>query len=177
MNMESSVSQGSSPSKSDGRRRGSGWLRLARFAPGPLALAGFFLPWAEGPGALAGTSFSGFALVGFAGRLQALDLSATEGGTLWMARLAILGLAIAATWQTLLSPAHRAHAGYRLSGWYLVGAAAVLLAIGLGRSGLVIPPPGLALISIAAVVFIASVMYELRTPVGEELDERAPVRG
>ena len=123
---------------------------------GPLALAGFFLPWAEGPGFLAGHTFSGFTLVGFAGRLHALDLGTAGSGALLAARLAILGVAVAAAWQTVLAPAHRAHAGYALSGWYLVAATLALLAIGLARSGVQLPPGGLAALSAAAALYVAA---------------------
>ena len=51
----------------------------ARLVVGPLALAGFLLPWAHGPGILAANEFTGFTLVGFAGRLQQLNLSLTLG--------------------------------------------------------------------------------------------------
>ena len=155
MNAVSSGSPASSPSKSDAAplRRWLGWLRLAA---GPLALAGFFLPWAHGPGAFAATEFTGFTLVGFAGRLQALDLSVLQGGVLWAARLVILGVAIAGTWQTLLAPGHRTHFAYPVSGWYLAVAAGVLSFAGLARSGLELPPLGLALVVAGGVCFLAS---------------------
>jgi hypothetical protein len=129
-------------------------LWWSRLAVGPLALCGFFLPWAHGPGVLAETEFSGFTLVGFAGRLQALDLTLAEGSMLWVVRLAILGVAIAGSWQLLLSPVHRRHPGYAVSGWYLVAIAVVCLGVGMARAGLGVPPSGLALIFLAAVVFI-----------------------
>ena len=97
MNAASSVSPASSPSISSvapWRRRAA----LLRLGVGPLAIAGFFLPWAHGPGPFAANEFTGFALVGFAGRLQALDLSVAQGGLLWAFRLGILGVAIAGTW-------------------------------------------------------------------------------
>ena len=127
----------------------------ARLAVGPLAIAGFFLPWAHGPGALAATGFTGLTLVGFAGRLQALDLSLAVGGGLWLARLAILGVLIAGAWQTLLAPMHRWHLGYSASGWYLAGFGVVASVAGLARSGLVLPPLGLGLVIGAAVLFFA----------------------
>ena len=125
-------------------------------AAGPLALAGFFLPWAHGPGAFAATEFTGFTLVGFAGRLQALELSIFQGGILWAARLAILGVVIAGAWQTLLAPAHRLHFAYPLSGWYIVVAGGVLTVVGLVRSGLETPPLGLALVVAAGLCFLGS---------------------
>ena len=79
---------------------------------GPSALAGFFLPWAHVHGPLAATRFSGFTLVGFAGRLQLLDLSPSQSAALVVARCCVLGVAVAATWQTLLAPAHRWHPAY-----------------------------------------------------------------
>lgn len=130
------------------------WLSWLRVAAGPLALAGFFLPWAHGPGALAATEFTGFTLVGFAGRLQALELSILAGGVLWAARLVILGVAIAAAWQTLLAPAHRGHIAYPLSGWYLVSAAVLLSLTALFRSGFEVPPLGLALVVAGGVCFL-----------------------
>ena len=132
------------------------WLGSLRLAAGPLALAGFFLPWAHGPGAFAGTEFTGFTLVGFAGRLQALDLSILQGGFLWAARLVILGVAIAASWQTLLAPGHRSHFAYPLSGWYLVASSALLTLAGLLRSGLEVPPLGLALVVTGGLCFLVS---------------------
>ena len=132
-----------------------GWLRLAA---GPLALAGFFLPWAHGPGPFAATEFTGFTLVGFAGRLQALDLSLAQGGMLWAARLVILGVAVSAAWQTLLAPVHRWHFAYAPSGWYLVGAAALLAGVGLARSGVVLPPLGLALVVAGALCFVGGLV-------------------
>jgi hypothetical protein len=130
-------------------------LSWCRLAVGPLAFGGFFLPWAEGPGALAGRQFSGFALVGITGRLQALDLTLAQGGTLWLVRLAILGVAIAGLWQALLAPSHRWHLGYAVSGWYIVGAALVCFALGLARGGFSVPPSGLALVGVAAFAFLA----------------------
>lgn len=127
----------------------------ARLAVGPIAIAGFFLPWADGPGVFAGTQFTGFTLLGFAGRLHALDLSLAVGGGLWIARLAILGVLIAGAWQTLLAPMHRWHVGYSASGWYLAGFSAVACAAGLARSGVVLPPLGLGLVLGAAVLFLA----------------------
>jgi hypothetical protein len=131
-------------------------LALVRLAAGPLALAGFFLPWTSGPGPLAGTEFTGFTLVGFAGRLQALDLSLTAGGILLAARLALLGVAVAAVWQTLLAPAHQGHFGYWISGWYLAAAALVLGGIGIARSGVMLPPLGLGLVMLGAASFGAA---------------------
>lgn len=142
-------------------RRWLGWLR---FAAGPLALAGFFLPWAHGPGPLAATEFTGFTLVGFAGRLQALDLSLAQGGTLWGIRLLILGVAVSAAWQTLLAPMHRWHFAYAPSGWYLVGAAAVLACVGLARSGVAVPPLGLALVLAGAGCFAGALLGRQPSP-------------
>ena len=162
MNAGSSVSPASSPSKSS---QPAGWVRLLgwlRLVAGPLAVVGFFLPWADGPGALAGTSFSGFALVGFAGRLQALDLSLLAGGTLWVARFAILGVAIAGAWLTVLAPRHHQHLAYPLSGWYVVGAGAVLVTLGVARSGLVIPPLGFVLVSVSGVCYLVSRLQSRR---------------
>lgn len=135
------------------------WRRLAnaaRLVVGPLALAGFFLPWAHGPGVLAANEFTGFTLVGFAGRLQQLNLSLTVGTGLWIVRLAILGVAIAGAWQTLLAPLHRWHLGYTMSGWYLVAFAAGATAVGVAKSGIVGPPVGLALVIVAGVIFLGS---------------------
>jgi len=159
--MTSSASTASSPSRSSR----ADWLQrasLLRFAAGPLALLGFFLPWAKGPGPYAATEFTGFTLVGFSGRLQALDLSLAEGATLWAFRLAILGVAIAGAWQLVLSPAPRIHRAYGISGWYLVGAATLLLLLGLARSGVVVPPAGFALVVLSAVAFLVSRFLQTR---------------
>ena len=129
---------------------------VAHLAVGPLALAGFFLPWAHGPGILAANEFTGFTLVGFAGRLQQLNLSLTVGTGLWIVRLAILGVAVAGAWQTLLAPLHRWHLGYTISGWYLVAFAAAATAVGVARSGIVVPPLGLTLVIAAGVIFLSA---------------------
>ena len=129
---------------------------LLRMSVGPLAVVGFFLPWAHGPGVLAANHFTGFSLVGFAGRLQQLDLSLTVGGGLWTARLAILGVAIAGAWQTLLAPLHSWHPGYPASGWYLVVFSALAAAIGVAKSGPAFPPLGLACVIASAVLFLVA---------------------
>lgn len=143
-------------------RRPERWMQAARMAVGPLALAAFFLPWAHGPGPLSATEFTGYRLVGYAGRLQALDLSPGEGAVLWLARALILAVAVAATWQTLLAPRHRSHPVYPLSGWYLVALAAIALGIGAAREGFVVPPPGLLLLAIAGGLFAASELGRAR---------------
>jgi hypothetical protein len=133
-----------------------------RLGVGPLAIAGFFLPWAHGPGPFAANQFTGFTLVGFAGRLQALDLSLAQGGMLWAIRLAILGVVIAGAWQLLLAPAHRDHPANPVSGWYRVAAASACVAIGVLRAGLSIPPAGLGLIATAGALFVAATLLERR---------------
>lgn len=153
MNAASSVSPASSPSRSSASLR-ERLAACARLGAGPLALAGFFLPWAHGPGPFAANEFTGFTLVGFAGRLQALDLSLAQGGALWAVRLAILGVAVAATWQTLLAPRHRAHFGYPVSGWYLAVMAGLCAAVGVYRAGFEVPPAGLALVAAGGMLFV-----------------------
>lgn len=176
MNGELSVSQASSPSRIS---RPAPWLRWAghlRLGAGPLAIAGFFLPWAHGPGPFAANEFTGFTLVGFAGRLQALDLSVAEGSVLWAIRLLILGVVISGAWQLLLAPAHRGHLAYPASGWYLVGAAGVCLGIGAVRSGLSVPPVGLVCLSLAAVCFAAAYATDL-LPERRAIDSEDPAPG
>lgn len=129
--------------------------RVLRMAVGPLVLAGFFLPWAHGPSVLAQESYSGFDLVGFAGRLQALDLGLTASAALWAVRLLILGVAIAAAWHTVLAPLTRWHFGYPVSGWYLGIAGGVAAGIGTWRAGLESPPLGLGLWLAGGAVFVA----------------------
>ncbi len=142
-------------------------ITIARVCAGPLALAGFFLPWAQGPGPLAATSFSGFGLVGFAGRLQALDLAPAESWALWLARLLVLGVAVAAAWQCALAPAHRWHPAYAVSGWYVAAFACVAVAIGAAREGLAVPQPGLALVIAAGTLFAATELGRLVSGVRE----------
>jgi hypothetical protein len=135
---------------------------FARVSVGPLALAGFFLPWAQGPGPLAATEFTGYKLVGYAGRLQALDLSVSASGALWVIRLMILGVAVAAVWQIALAPWARHHPAYRLSGWYLVLLAALCAVLGIARHGIVIPSAGVGVMMAAAVVFVLAEVVALR---------------
>lgn len=134
----------------------------ARVCVGPLALAGFFLPWAQGPGPLAATEFTGYKLVGYAGRLQALDLSPSASGALWAIRLVILAVAVAAVWQAVLAPWARHHPVYRWSGWYLVLLATVCAALGIARHGVVLPPVGLALFLVAAGLFLTAELAAIR---------------
>lgn len=126
-----------------------------RYFVGPLAIAGFFLPWTHGPGVLAATEFSGFSLVGYTGLLQALDLPLAAAATLWLVRLLVLATVVAGAWQAVLAPWHRWHAAYVPSGWYLAGFAALAASLGLLRSGLVVPPAGLALMMAAGGAFVA----------------------
>jgi hypothetical protein len=146
--------------------------RLARVAAGPLVLAGFFLPWAQGPSVLASETYSGFELVGFAGLLQALDLGLTESAGLWAVRLLILGVAIAAAWHTLLAPLARWHLAYPLSGWYLGIGGGVAAGIGIWRAGIVSPPLGLALWLAGGALFGACEVWGRRRarPVAGALD-------
>ena len=141
-------------------------LDAARLAVGPLALAAFFLPCAHGPGPLAATEFTGYRLVGYAGRLQALDFSVSQGAALWSVRMVILAVAVAATWQTLLAPRHRSNPVYPISGWYLVALAGVALGIGVARAGVVVPPPGLLLLGLAGALFTAAELTRARSSSG-----------
>jgi hypothetical protein len=131
-----------------------------RTAAGPFALAGFFLPWAHGPGVLAASEFTGFSLVAFTGRLQQLDLSVTAGAVLLAIRIAILMVAVCATWLTLLAPLHSWHFGYTLSGWYIVVLGLFAATIGLLRAGLEFPPIGLGLWLAGSVAFVATWLSE-----------------
>lgn len=145
------------------RERWQRGLDAARLAVGPLALVAFFLPWAHGPGPLAATEFTGYRLVGYAGRLQALDFSVSQGAALWSVRMVILAVAVAATWQTLLAPRHRSNPAYAISGWYLVVLAAGALGIGVVRAGVVVPPPGLLLLGLAGALFTAAEFARARS--------------
>lgn len=139
----------------------STWSAVRSILPwlaGPLALGGFFLPWAHGSGLLTGATFTGFSLVRFTGDLQGLQLSWFEGGALWAARLVILGVPIAGAWQTLLAPRWRWHPAYALSGWYLVVFVLVAVVVGLVRSGVAVPPLGLGLEFVGAGVFLSGRM-------------------
>jgi hypothetical protein len=123
----------------------------ARLMAGPLALAAFFLPWGGGPGPLAATEFSGYSLVGFAGRLQILELSAGERAAVLAFRLLVLGVAVAGAWQTVLAPRWRSQPLYRWSAWYLAAMAAGMVALGAWVGGSMVPPAGVALLAVAAV--------------------------
>jgi hypothetical protein len=145
---------------------GKALLSALRLAAGPLALAGFFLPWTDGPGLLVSATFTGFSLLRFTGDLQGLELSFAAGGGLWLARLALVGVPVAATWQLALAPRLRWHPGYRISGWYLTAFTALALGIGLWRVGLSLPRPGLALLAAGALCFLAAQLKESRRAAG-----------
>jgi hypothetical protein len=123
-------------------------LALLRLLPGPLALAAFFLPWFAGPGPFASVDFSGYSLLAFAGRLQALDLAPSSEAGLWGVRIAILGVPLAATWLTLLTALRHNSALALCSGLYLVATAAALG--GLALSGHPIDSGAWLLIAAAA---------------------------
>jgi hypothetical protein len=130
-------------------------LRIgARVAAGPLALAAFFLPWAHGSGLLAGYAFSGFDLVGFAGRVEQLDLGPFAGGGLWLLRALLLGVAVAAVWLTLLAPLAPRHPVHRFSGWYLALLGVALLAVEAVRGDLAPAPTGLVLWLAGVALFV-----------------------
>ena len=97
--------------------------------------------------------------MGFAGRLQALDLAPAESGALLLARLLVLGVAVAAAWQCALAPAHRWHPVYAISGWYMAGFAAFAVALGASRAGLTMPPSGLALLVAGGALFAAAELW------------------
>ncbi|MCC6388191.1 MAG: hypothetical protein IT302_12515 [Dehalococcoidia bacterium] len=128
------------------------WRTTGRLLAGPLALAAFFLPWGTGPGPLAATEFTGLGLVGFAGRLQVLELGTAGHGLLLAVRLLVLGVAIAAAWRTVLAIADPRHRLYGWSGGYLAASACAVLALRLAISGLAMPPGGLALLLAAAML-------------------------
>lgn len=129
-------------------------LLAVRLAAGPLALAGFLLPWTHGPGVLAPEYYSGFDLVRLTGVLQQLDLPAAQSVTLIAVRVLLVGMPVAAVWLTLLAPAHRWHPVYPVAGAYLVLATAGLLIIALFRIGIAIPTPGLALLLASAAAIV-----------------------
>ncbi len=175
MNAASSVSQASSPSRSSAVARWTGRATLVRLGVGPLAMAGFFLPWAHGAGPLAANRFTGFTLVGFAGRLQDLDLTLAQGGVLWAVRLAILGVAISGAWQLLLAPFNREHFAYPLSGWYVVAAAGTVAVVGVIRAGWTLPPSGLLCIMLAATCFLlARLCSALPSRLGARVEDPPP---
>ena len=144
------------------------WLRHpphhrppSRRAAGPRGILPALGAW---PVVLAATEFTGFKLVQFAGRLQLLDLAPGVSGALLTFRLLILGVAVAATWLSVLAPGHRWHFGYRLSGWYIVVLAAVALALGLAKSGIEVPPLGFALWFAGAAFFLVAEFGRSKPP-------------
>lgn len=144
----------------------------ARLAAGPLVLWGFFLPWAHGSGVLAGSDFSGFDLVGFAGRVEQLDLGPFVGGGLWLLRALVLGVVVAAAWLTLLAPLPFARLVYRLSGAYLALTGGALLLTEIARADLSPAPAGLLLwLAGAALFLLASTLDVLQAR-----RQRAPKR-
>lgn len=125
----------------------------ARLSAGPLALAGFFLPWTEGPGGLASVDFSGYGLARFSGRLMDLELGLTWTAALVAFRVLIVGVAVAATLQALLSPVFGWHRAHTISGWYLVVAAPAAFGLCLALSGGLVVGPGVMLLIAGALAF------------------------
>jgi hypothetical protein len=125
-----------------------------RVLVGPLALVAFFQPWLRGSGRFAGLTFSGYRLVGFTGRLEALDLGAVPFALLVVCRFLILGVAITAAWQVLLAPWWRSHRAYRASGWYLTLSAGLLAAVPSLAAGSVVLLAGPVLLLASAALFL-----------------------
>ena len=140
---------------------------IIALAAGPLAIGGFFLPWAHGSGVLTGSEFTGYSLMRFTGDVQGLQLSLFEGAAVGGTRVAILLVPIAGAWQVLLAWRWRWHLGFAISGWYLVGFGVVAAVVGLVR-GIEWPPTGLAMVFAAAIAF--SVGIRGRTPGRREAD-------
>ena len=111
---------------------------------------------AHGPSLLSPYRFTGLELVTLTGRLQTLDLNGGEQTTLWMLRIALICVPIAAAWQTLLAPFHRWHPGYAISGWFLVAASLLLVVVELARTAFSFATTGLVLLLAAAALFLLS---------------------
>jgi hypothetical protein len=128
----------------------------ARFAllSGPLTVLGFFLPWFEGHGLLSGESYSGYELLQLGAWLQDAGLGTATNVGLLVARVVAVGLVIAGLWLTLLAPRGRGHILYVVAGWYVVGAAAVLMVATFAWNGHPVPSVGVAAVTAAAGVWI-----------------------
>ena len=127
----------------------------ARMVAGPMVLGGFFLPWINGHGVLAGERYSGYDIVRLAGYLQGADLAAAEDVALTVARIALVGMVAAALWLTALAPRWHTTRLHEVSGWYIVaGGVAVSAAVAWwdGFSG----APGMLLVMGGAVAWVAA---------------------
>jgi hypothetical protein len=122
---------------------------------GPLALAGFFLPWFEGTGLLAGERYNGYNALQFGAWLQHAGLSGPQELALQVGRGVAVGIIVAAIWLTITAPRMRDHAFYAIAGWYLVAAAITLVVAGFSWQGGAVPQPGLATILAAALCWLA----------------------
>lgn len=134
-------------------RLASGGLRMAA---GPLAIAGFFLPWFEGRGPLSGRRYDGYDLLQFGAWLHGADLSPAADLLLEAARLLAVGIVVSGLWLTLLGPRRRGHPLRTAAGAYLVGAATVLWTASAAWHGSLLPLPGTGLVAAGAAVFLAS---------------------
>jgi hypothetical protein len=122
---------------------------------GPLALVGFFLPWFEGTGLLAGERYNGYNALQFGAWLQDAGLSGTQELVLHVGRAFAVGIVVASIWLAITAPRMRDHAFYAISGWYLVAAAIALVVAGFAWQGGIVPQPGLATILAAALCWLA----------------------
>jgi hypothetical protein len=138
--------------------RPASWRHALPLLAGPLALVAFFLPWTSGPGILAIETYSGFDLVRVTGVLQSLELPAAEGATLVAVRVLLLAIPVAATWVTILAPAHRWHWAYPAAAAYLVAITPAILLARLLITGDVLPSPGLALLVLASMLLVMAHM-------------------
>lgn len=127
----------------------------ARLVAGPMVLAGFFLPWIDGHGVLAGERYSGYDIVRLAGYLQSAELTAAEHVALTVARVALVGMVAAALWLTALAPRWHTSRLHSVSGWYLVTTGIVVVAgvawwDGFSRA------PGMLLVAVGAAAWVAA---------------------
>jgi len=132
------------------------WIDRLPILAGPLAMAGFLLPWFRGVGPLSGETYSGFDLVRLSGAFQAADLPATIVTVAGVFRVLFIGFAVAAAWLTMLAPAHRGHPAYAASASYLALTAVVVVVVSLLVSPGALPGPGACLVVMAAIAVTAS---------------------
>ncbi len=109
---------------------------VGRLALGPAALAGFFLPWADGRGVLAGARFSGYELLHSATFLQSAGIDGSTTALAAVARAVLVVFAVTAVCHTLLAIMVPNGLGPRVTGWLLVALTATVVGVAIWQAGM-----------------------------------------
>ena len=136
------------------RRVSMHWSRTLSLFAGPLVLAGFFLPWFEGHGVLAGERYNGYDLLQFGAWLQEAGIGSRAELGLQVGRVLAVGLFVSGLWLTFLGLVMREHRLYAIAGWYVFASALLLTVASIAWHAYPVPLPGVLALICAAVLWM-----------------------